>query len=337
MYFNVHVRLKPHIIVFVIMWLITNILTIYFLFLGVRNTDEYQGLRYLVQTAYVLSLIWFLKKSGSSLSLLPEIKPCLFPRWRYGKIIPVVFVIILLFLNILTDQVDSMVLLILVITTLLILILWRKEVNFRMIVTGILIGIIAFCAGLPFMKNGMLSKTAFIFFSALIPFLFVAGWLVLQRTRLGGIQLAGGNYMKALKSFIFGCLLFIPLGLLNAAEGSPGLNITWADEFWMPVTLPLFSGIAEETRYRLLLIGLCYYLLRPAFKKYPAIAVGIAVIFSTVTFGLGHGWNIERLLTTGLLYGLPMSVIFVKRDWEHAVGAHYMINLIPWIIVFSGN
>jgi hypothetical protein len=287
-----------------------------------------------MHTAYALSLIWFLIKSGLPVDELPDIKPFMFPRWEYGKIIPVIFVIILLFLNVLTDQVDSIILLILVFTTLLLLIIWRKEVNIRVMVTGILIGLVAFFAGLPLMKNGLMSKTGLIVFSSLTPFMFVAGWLILKRTLMGGIQLAAGNYCRALKSFIVGCLLFIPLGFLNAADGSPALNITWIDEAWMPFSIPLFSGIVEETRYRLLLVGLCYYLLRPTFTKKPVIAVLITVLFSAIIFGLGHGWTLERLFITGLLYGLPLAVVFVKRDWEHALGAHYMINFIPWILVF---
>jgi hypothetical protein len=29
-----------------------------------------------------------------------------------------------------------------------------------------------------------------------------------------------------------------------------------------------------------------------------------------------------------------MAVVFVSRDWEYAVGAHYMVNMIPWVLVF---
>jgi hypothetical protein len=29
-----------------------------------------------------------------------------------------------------------------------------------------------------------------------------------------------------------------------------------------------------------------------------------------------------------------MAAIFARRDWEHAVGAHYMVNMIPWLMVF---
>jgi hypothetical protein len=103
----------------------------------------------------------------------------------------------------------------------------------------------------------------------------------------------------------------------------------------MPLSLPWFSAISEETWFRLFLVGLCYFSLRPAFQRRPALAIIIAVLFSAITFGLGHGGTFqERFLVTGLLYGLPMAVVFARRDWEHAVGAHYMINMIPWLMAF---
>ena len=83
--------------------------------------------------------------------------------------------------------------------------------------------------------------------------------------------------------------------------------------------------------YRFFLVGLCYLMLRPALRSHPALAAGCAALFSATVFGLGHGYTLNRFLITGLLYGLPMAVAFVSRDWEHAVSAHYMI---PWLMVF---
>jgi hypothetical protein len=164
--------------------------------------------------------------------------------------------------------------------------------------------------------------------------MYIAGGLLFERTRLGGTQLLAKRYHQAVQSFFSGCLLFVPLGLINAADGSPGTNITWVSEWWMPLSLPWFSGITEEILFRLLLVGLCFFLLRPAFRTRPALAIFAAVVFSGITFGLGHGRTFESFLTTGLLYGLPMAVIFARRDWEHAMGAHYMVNMIPWVMVF---
>jgi predicted nucleic acid-binding protein len=28
------------------------------------------------------------------------------------------------------------------------------------------------------------------------------------------------------------------------------------------------------------------------------------------------------------------AAVFARRDWEHAVGAHYMVNFIPWVMAF---
>jgi hypothetical protein len=31
-----------------------------------------------------------------------------------------------------------------------------------------------------------------------------------------------------------------------------------------------------------------------------------------------------------------MAAAFTQRDWEHAVGGHYMVNMIPMVTVFFG-
>jgi hypothetical protein len=165
--------------------------------------------------------------------------------------------------------------------------------------------------------------------------MFVAGGLLVKRTGLGGSQLHSGQYAAALRSFLWGCLLFVPLGLFNAASGSPGPGMTWVTHWWIPLSQPWFSGIVEEAWYRLMLVSLCYLLLRPAFSKRPVLAVIGASLFSAITFGLAHeGTLLDRLLMPGLLCGLPMAALFARRDWEHAVGAHYMINMIPTVMVF---
>ena len=134
--------------------------------------------------------------------------------------------------------------------------------------------------------------------------MYIAGGLLVDHTNLGDVQLLAKRYRKVLGSFIWGCLLFVPLGLTNAAAGSPGGTITWVNEWWMPFVLPLSSGIAEETWFRLLLLSLCYFLLRPAFPRHPAVPIVIAVLFSAITFGLLHERTMYEFLVTGLLYGL---------------------------------
>lgn len=316
------------------MWVVTTMAIVVMLLHNVRNTDQFSVARYVLQGAYVSALLWYLGRTGHSTNKLPELRPFVLPRWRYGRWIPVLGIALILALTAISDDGVDILMLLLIVATVWILLVWRREIRLRLVVQGLTVTIIAYLGGLPFLNNDFVGETTFYGLLIFVPPMYIAGGLLFNRAELGGIQLLAGRYVKALQSFLWGCLLFVPLGLINTADGSPGTDITWVTEWWMPFSLPWFSGIVEETWFRLLLVCLCYLMLRPAFRKHPALAVLAAVIFSGITFGLGHGRTLESFLTTGLLYGLPMAVIFARRDWEHAVGAHYMVNMIPWVMVF---
>lgn len=325
------VLFTPHRITLITMWLFTTISLVVMLFSGVRNTYQFYSERYTLHVGYVLALFWYLIRTGSSVKQLPDLSPLLLPKLKIGKLIPVI-IIALLLISEFYDQ--GIVRPLLMVSTIWILIDWRREIDLSPILIGIVLTAIAFLGGLPAWQNQFVGQTVFIGLLVFIMPMFVAGGLLHKRTGLGGCQLYLRQYSKALWSFLLGCLLFVPFGLLNAAAGS-GAGITWVTHWWLPFSLPWFSGIAEEAWYRLLLVTLCYFMLRPAFNKIPTIAIVFSVLFCGIVFGLGHGGNLmDRFLTTGLLYGFPMAVIYVRRNWEYAVGAHYMINFIPWIMVF---
>ena len=326
--------LAPHRIVLIILWLVTTVAIATMLWQGVRGTNRFSVARYTLHAVYVVALFWYLARSGPSTSQLPELQPLAFPRWRYGAWIPVLGIALLLALTAISDDGAYILMILMMVATVWIIVAWRREIGLRSVIQGVVVAAIAYAAGLPLMKSGFISAVALYFLSGLTAPMYIAGGLLVDRTGLGGIQLLAKRYLPALRSFLWGCLLFVPLGLSNAAGGSPGSNITWVSEWWMPFWLPWFSAITEETWFRLLLVGLIYVMLRPGFRKRPALAVLVAVLFSGSTFGLGHGRMLENFLTTGLLYGVPMAVVFARRDWEHAVGAHYMVNLIPWVMAF---
>jgi hypothetical protein len=158
------------------------------------------------------------------------------------------------------------------------------------------------------------------------------GSLLATRTSLGGIQLLEGRYGNALMSFLWGCALFIPLGLANAIGRQE--DYPWINRWWKPLVVPFWSGVNEEVIFRLFAVPLCYALLRPAFSGHPGLSIMAAALFSGITFGLTHGRTWEHFWLTGLCYGLPMAVVFATQDWEHAVGAHYMVNFVPWLMAF---
>lgn len=326
--------LAPHGIALAVMWVVTTAAIVVMLFYNVRSTGQYKEVRYVLLVGYVAALLWYLGRSGPSVKQLPEINPQVLPRWKFGVWIPVLVIALLFALTLVSEQGVSILMLLMMVATVPILLAWRREIRWWSVVQGLTVALIAFLAGSQMIDNGFLSNLSFYLLPAFSLPMYVAGGLLYERTRLGGIQLLTGQYGKAVKSVLWGGLLFIPLGLLNAAGGSPGPGITWVTKWWQPLWLPWFSGVAEETWFRLFLMGLCFFFLRPAFRSRPAVAVVATVLLSGITFGMSHGFTLERFLVTGLLYGVSLAAMFARRDWEHAVGAHYMVNMIPWLMVF---
>jgi hypothetical protein len=325
--------LAPHRLVLTIMWLVTTVAIITMLWLDVRDTGRYSLVRNILNVGYVAALLWYLARSGPSISQLPKIRPFVFQRWKYGPWIPVLGLILIVTLIALSDDGLLILILVSVIATVWILLVWRREIKLRAVIQALAVALFAYLGSLRLL-DGFFSETLFYLLLMFAAPMYIAGGLLVTRSDLGGVQLWANQYRHVLRSFLLGCLLFVPLGLFNAAGGSPGSDITWMNEFWMPVWLPKFPAITEETWFRLLLVGVSYYFLRPAFPTRPALPILGAVLFSGITFGLLHDRTLEGFLNTGLLYGLPLAVAFARRNWEHAVGAHYMINMIPWLMVF---
>jgi hypothetical protein len=316
-----------------VVWLLTIVILIIMLVNGVRNTGRLEIERSILQAVYVGVLLWHLGRTGPSMDQLPDISPFLLKRWWIGRLIPLLVMAFLLWASFTGE--GNIVMLVMLIATPWVLVAWHREIRLRPILLGLVGSVVALLGGLPFWENDFIRAPTFLVLLAFVPPMFVAGGLLLKRTGLGGSQLYRGEYRKAIWSFLRGCLLFIPLGLFNAASGSPGRGITWVTRPWMPLSMPWFSGITEEMWFRFFLVSLGYFVLRPLFRKRPTIAVVLSVLFSAITFGLGHGGTLlDRFLITGLLFGLPMAVVFARRDLEHAIGAHYMINMIPTLMVF---
>jgi len=305
------------------------------LFGGIRETGQFAAGRYILQTAYVLALLWYLIRSESSVAQMADRHLFWQDRSRILRFVPAIVILLLL----VTEFLGQGILLpLLLLATIWILVLWRREISLSGALLALAMTAIAFLGGFPFYQNGYIGAVPFVLVLAFAALMFIAGNLLSKRAGLLGSQLYSGQPGKAFLSFLWGCLLFIPLGLSNAAAGSPGSWMTWVNRWWIPLSQPLFSGIVEEIRSRLFLVSLCCLLLQPGFTKRPAIPLLCAVFFSAITFGLGHGGALlQNFLVTGLLYGLPMAAVFVRRDWEYAVGAHYMINMIPTLMVFLGT
>jgi len=322
----------PHRIALFVTWVLASAAVLVMLFHDARHAERFRALRYLLQSIYVATLLWHLGRTGPPIDRCTRVPPRASRHRKYAARMTALGVAMLFAWVLVSDRGVDVLLLLLIIATPWILLAWRREIRLRAVAQGVAVALIVLLAALPAVRGGLVGGIT-LFIAATSAPMYVAGGLLLERTRLGGLRLHAGRYGAVVTGVLWGALLFLPLGLANGADVPPGTDIGWLSEWWMPFTLPLV-GIAEETWFRLLLVGLCFFLLRPAFRKRPALAVVAAVVFSGITFGLAHAPTPRRFLTTGVLHGVPMAALFARRDWEHAVGAHYMVNLIPFLVIF---
>ena len=148
--FNKRVLFSPNLIALISMWLITTITLLIMLNNGVRNTGQFRVERNILQVAYVLILFWYLIRTGPSVKQLPDLNSHFSPKLRTGKLIPVI-VIALLFWSEFSDQ--GLLLPLLMLATIWLLIVWRREIRLPAILHGLALTTIAFLGGLPFYQN----------------------------------------------------------------------------------------------------------------------------------------------------------------------------------------
>lgn len=214
--------------------------------------------------------------------------------------------------------------------SLVFIIFWRKRLKRRMLLTGFALLVL-----LAFVENILGADNSS---GLILPFgvtlMFLAGVLLVNHTGLAHIRLLEGEYLEAGKSFLWGCLLALPPALLNV------ITIQWApvsdfdllfDRWWEPL-YALQPAIIEEIWARLLLVTLVYTLLRPTSGNRSTGALFWAIGIAAFLHGMAHVPGSitdpgEGILIT-LVYGVPLGLLYVKRDLEQAIAYHFFIDLV---------
>jgi hypothetical protein len=79
----------------------------------------------------------------------------------------------------------------------------------------------------------------------------------------------------------------------------------------------------------LFLTTLCYAVLRPVSNQYPRRALAVSVLIGALMHGFAHtGIDPIGLIIGSLLYGLPAALLFIKKDFEHVAGYHFLIDFL---------
>jgi surface polysaccharide O-acyltransferase-like enzyme len=197
--------------VLVAIWLVVSGVVAVMLFQGVRSTDQYGVVRYLLHAAYVAALLWFLNESGHDPSRLPEVRQQLLPRREVFAWIPAAIIGLLLVLTMIADDGSDILLLLMMGSTIWLLVVWWRQIRLVPVVQGLALATIAGVAIIPAMRVGFVSETALYLLAGMVATMYVVGGILFRRTELGGVQLLDGRYAGAVRSFLLGCLLFFPI------------------------------------------------------------------------------------------------------------------------------
>ena len=147
-----------------------------------------------------------------------------------------------------------------------------------------------------------------------------------------------GGIRKIFRSLLFGLLAALPLAVLNNlffyfSEGWSSFR-----DVILSALLALSPGIAEEIIFRYLVMALCAQWIpdgvRPSWEYYTMIA--LAVVPHSLNhlpdlFPINPAMGVFMLVSTSLLFGLPMALLQIKKNLETAIAFHWSIDFIRFL------
>jgi hypothetical protein len=167
------------------------------------------------------------------------------------------------------------------------------------------------------------------------------GGLVIMRW--GGpvrVQLVLKQWRRALIGFIFGAGVGMPLAVLNAYANAWTQGKVFVWQSIPAAALDAFQpAIVEEVISRLALLGVLWLILRPFWPERQAVwlAAGLALLIHT------YGHYSDLFVTQpivalmmgallGLLWGVPITLLALRRDLESAIGFHWVQDFARFVV-----
>jgi hypothetical protein len=298
----------------------------------VANDGTVQGVGAILGLIYILVLIGWFARSKPAAADLPDSRPIVGFLPNYWAMLA--FIVVLT--GLLTALTGGLLrngwhmLTLSILLSLAIIISWRRRLTRKLILAGVVTTIVLL--GVEHLLsedwgNGLITSVGAGLMAA-------AGVLLLEHTKLTHVRLLKGDYLAAGKSFLWGCVLAVPPALLNALSmrQAPPSEFDLMFDRWWKALYALQPGILEEVWARLLLTTLLYALLRPLSAQHPRRAVVGAMVMAATIHGLAHfptslNSPMEAIYVT-LMYGIPLALVYVKRDLEQAIAYHFFIDFV---------
>jgi hypothetical protein len=147
------------------------------------------------------------------------------------------------------------------------------------------------------------------------------------------VRILDGTSTLVLRGLLIGCVLGVPASLFNLL-GNIQSQDTYIIHWWQPL-YAIVPAIAEESWARLFLVSFCYAVLRPVADVRPRRAVVVAILISILAFSSAHaGLNPFVIVIDGLLFSAPYALLLIKKDFEHAVGYHFITDFFRFVAAF---
>jgi hypothetical protein len=318
----------PTTLLLAFLWLVVAVCAILAWFLRLTILSVVIGLASFI---FIVALIWILARARPQAEDLPDPTGSGKPRPGFGwRTLILLFAVLATFTVGLRIGTGAAPVLVAGLTGLGLTLAWRRNLDRCLLFAGAAVGLL--CGlGTLLLGNGDLGWA--IFNCLCLPPAFTGGLLLLRQTGMAHSRWQDKGFALGLRSFLWGCTLALPAALLNLLGNLQGSD-TWVRHAWQPL-YALVPALAEESWARLFLTTLCYAVLRPVSGRHPRWAIVVAVLIGALVHGFAHtGIDPFGLVVGSLLYGLPAALLLIKKDFEHAVGYHFLVDFVRFVAAF---
>lgn len=210
----------------------------------------------------------------------------------------------------------------------------RREVAYALALAAV-----AGVAGLGALRNAPhMAMPAWAAFQFALTFLgLTAGWAAGRRVGLtdrglGRVVLIEAGWRPALAALVWGLGLAVPFALVSVALGSAETE-RWIGEWWQPL-VALQPGIAEEAWARVFLLSA----LALVFARWTSFrgAWLAAILVGVPWFAYLHvsPGDVASTALIAVLFNVPLTVVWLRRGLESAIGFHVMMDGLRWAVSF---
>ncbi len=167
---------------------------------------------------------------------------------------------------------------------------------------------------------------------------FVAGTVLFREMKTAGVKSFEPPLSKLGGSLLFGVAVAIPLAVINDLYFYMNSGVVRFQNVFFSAFEALRPGISEESLYRFFVLAFCLSLLRRS--EHTRLALLVSIGLAVIPHSLNHlpdlfldnaPMGLFMLTMTSLLFGLPMALLQVKRNFETAVAFHWFIDFARFL------